>query len=234
MLFVVIQSFAQVNIYATTKYDMILSFVQLDAYDSNKGQLARFSPWFNLQENANFDVSNILGFTAGASIKNIGFIYRISDPSTIDNTFATTSIKKKFRTYNFGIPVGIKFGNLKSFYFMGGYELEFPLTYKEKTFKGNNKIKYDNEWFSNKTPSISHSLYFGIQFPYHFGVNFKYYLTEFFDGNCKDLVHDIPTIEYKDLHAHVFYVSLTYDIFRNTHTYLDNRFKKEDGETYYY
>jgi len=43
-------------------------------------------------------------------------------------------MKKKFRPYNFGIPIGIKIENLNKLFLYGIYEIEYSLYYKEKTY----------------------------------------------------------------------------------------------------
>jgi hypothetical protein len=58
--------------------------------------------------------------------------------------------KKKFRTYNLAIPVGLKVGNLEGVFVFGGYSVEFPFVYKEKTFDGGDKIGKITGWFSNR------------------------------------------------------------------------------------
>lgn len=239
LLFAIIcaKGFAQTAIYSVTGTEFILSFSQFDVYDSKNGRCARFSPWFNLQQSVHFDVGQIVGFTAGLSVKNIGLIHKTVDPSIIDESFSNHTITKKFRTYNLGIPISFKIGSLDQFYLYGGYEFEVPLNYKEKTFVNNKKTKYDSEWFSEKTPLYTHSVFLGLNFPYHFGIKVRYYLTEFFNPDCTYMVPDIPEVTYSDFHARNFYISLTYDLFENFRSYYNGprvrKDKKEEIQYYY-
>lgn len=59
------------------------------------GEVLRFAPWFNLQIYNNIDYKNH-GYFMGFTIRNIGFIYENGNE------------KWKARTYNLGIPLGIK------------------------------------------------------------------------------------------------------------------------------
>lgn len=233
-------SFAQhLPIYAVTTYELIFSSAQYNVFDSKSGNVLRFSPWFNLEESVNFDIGTAVGFTAGMSVKNIGIIHKLSDPSTIDPKFESTTIKKKFRSYNIGIPVSFKLGNLSQFFIYGGYEFEIPINFREKTYINGAKTKYESEWFSNKTPRYMQSLFLGLKFPYNLGIKAKYYLTNFFANDCEDYVHDYPAIQYKDFEARVFYLSLTIDLFNKMDTRItiptpSNRNKRNSEPQYYY
>ncbi len=78
----------------------------------------------------NYDPVRLFGLFSGIGVRNVGYIYDdYTDPDTGDKE------KKKFRNYNIGIPLGIKIGNLERLFVYGGYEIEFPLAYKEKTFQ---------------------------------------------------------------------------------------------------
>lgn len=225
------------SIYSTSNLEMLFSFCNLNAYDdvenfsSRKGEVIRFAPVFNIQESINFDFGRNFGLYTGVSLRNVGFIYKLKDPSKVDATYSSTSIKKKFRTYNIGIPVGFKVGNFDKFFFYGGYEIECPLHYKEKSLIGNDKSVY-KEWFSDKTPYFLHSVYGGIEFPYSINLKFNWYLTNFFDYDCNEYIKDMPDIKYKDFYAHIFYFSLSCSIFENAHFYFKKYMESADG--YYY
>ena len=101
--------------YTTTSGELIFSFASVETAGSKDGSIMRFSPVFNIQNWVNFDKSEKLGFFSGLSLRNVGFIYDVNDTT-----------RKKYRTYNIGIPVGIKFGNLSDKFLFFGYELEIP------------------------------------------------------------------------------------------------------------
>nr|NQU92719.1 hypothetical protein [Bacteroidota bacterium] len=120
--------------YTTTSGEMIFSFATIDNEGNGNGGVMRWSPFFNLQNMANYDFTNAAGVFTGINIRNIGFIYDVHN----------TNIRKKFRKYNVGIPVGHKHGNLKKLFIYGGYEIEFPINYKEKTFEGDRKTGFNS------------------------------------------------------------------------------------------
>ena len=192
--------------YSSSGGEMIFSFASVDYPMSPDGQVMRFSPVFNFQSFVNYDFSHAAGFFSGVAVRNVGFIYKFQD----------TGQKKKFRNYDLGIPFGLKIGDLDRFYVYGGYEIEFPLNYKEKTFENEKKVEKFSVWFSKRTPSAYNTLFFGLQFPYGPNIKFKYYLNNFHNRNYTEAGGVKP---YTDLKANVFYVSLNFNIFRNTHFY---------------
>ncbi|MBT3174768.1 MAG: hypothetical protein HN336_07940 [Lentimicrobiaceae bacterium] len=190
------------NFYTTTGGEMIFSFATIEDNGSDNGNVMRWSPFFNVQTHGNYDVNKNLGFIFGLGIRNVGFIYNEPGSST----------KKKFRNYNLAIPVGVKLGNLNKVFFYGGYEIEFPFNYKEKTYIDEQKTKF-NVWFSKRVPSYYNTVFVGVQFPYGLSLKFKYYLSEFFNQGYTESDGTQP---YKGLKANVFYFSITSSLFRNT------------------
>lgn len=193
--------------YVTSGGEMIFSFASVDNNGSSDGSVLRWSPVFNLQAYGNYDFSKNAGLIFGGALRNVGFIY------DVPNSGGT---KKKFRNYDIGIPVGIKIGNLSKLFFFGGYEIEFPINYKEKTFIDEKKTKF-NVWFSNRVPSYYHSVFAGIQFPYGVSLKFKYYLSEFFNQNYTESDGNQP---YKGLKANVFYFSISTSLFKGHDIYM--------------
>jgi hypothetical protein len=141
----------------------------------SKLAILRFTYFINAGSVLNFKVSN--GFTAftGIDIKNIGFIEKMSD-STL-----------KHRTYNVGVPVGIKLGDIAGHrYFFAGIDIETPVNYKEKVFTSRNHKSKFNEWFSDRTSTFMPGIFAG--FSVHPGVSFKleYYLSNFLNPEFTD------------------------------------------------
>ncbi len=198
--------------YFTSGGEMIFSFASVDDNGSSDGSVMRWSPVFNLQVYGNYDFSKNAGFIFGGALRNVGFIY--DDP--------TSGKKTKYRNYDIGIPVGIKIGNMNKLFFFGGYEIEFPINYKEKTFIDEKKTKF-NVWFSNRVPSYYHSVFAGIQFPYGVSLKFKYYLSEFFNQNYTESNGNQP---YKGLKANVFYFSISTSLFKGHDVYM-KEYKRE-------
>lgn len=100
----------------------------------NSEQLAtrlRWAPVFNLVIQPHFNLSNSFGVFTGLEIKNTGFI--------IEQGGDTVT---KHRTYNLGIPLFLKLGNLAEGTYIfagGGYDYQFD--YKEKVFIGDSRTK---------------------------------------------------------------------------------------------
>ncbi len=195
--------------YTTSGGEMIFSFATIDNNGNDGSSIMRWSPVFNFQFFGNYDFSKNAGLIFGASFRNVGYI---DDNPDINNS----AYKKKYRTYNLGIPVGIKVGNLDRFFLYGGYEIEFPFNYKEKTFV--NGSKQDNkitDWFSKRTPAFYNTAFVGVQFPYGLNLKVKYYFTNFFNEDFVQVVDGINTKPYAGIKANIIYFSLSFDLFKN-------------------
>ena len=201
---------AQSKLYATSGGEMIFSFASIHNDDgSSSDNIIRWTPFFNIQVLGNYDFSKNAGLIFGASIRNIGYIDDNPDP---DNS----GVKKKYRSYDFGIPVGIKVGNLDKFFFYGGYEIEFPFHYKEKTFiDGNKQDNKITDWFSKRTPALYHTAFVGIQFPYGLNLKVKYYFSNFFNQDFSQTVDGVNTKPYEGKTANIIYFSLSFNLFKN-------------------
>ena len=108
-------------------------------------------------------------------------------------------------------------GNMDGLFGYVGYELEFPLSYKEKTYVNEAKEEKFNTWFSERTPTIYNTVMAGIQFPYGANLKFKYYLNPFFDKDYKATDQNGNPIVYPEVN--VYYVSLSFMLFRNASIY---------------
>jgi len=198
------------------------------------GNQMRFQPWFNLQFYNNVDKDGF-GFFHGFTIRNIGFTYEK------DNE------KWKARTYNLGIPLGIKFGDMDGMFVYAGYEFEVPIHYRERYFRDENKTVVNSIWFSNRVSPYTHAAFIGFDFKYGFNLKFKYYFTEMFN---KDFDNS-GTNEYKDIRysggstdpnapaearpyltVNNFYVAVTWNMFRKPYYYTNSEKPKEAEEIY--
>ena len=198
------------KVYTTTSGELIFSFANIDYKGGETGSIMRFSPVVNIQNWVNIDQSEHFGWFSGLSVRNVGFIYEPPDQ---------TGIKKKYRTYNLGIPIGIKVGNLSDKFLFAGYELELPVNFKEKTFENEEKTK-NSVWFSNQVTTFNHSLMAGVQLPYGATLKFKYYLSNFFN---KDYTKSDGSKPYADSEYHVFYFSLSFGLLKNSGFYYNNK-----------
>jgi len=165
----------------------------------------------------NFDFGKAAGLFTGLAIRNVGFI----------EDFPETGLRKKYRTYNLGIPVGLKLGSMGGTHLYAGYEIEFPTNYKEKTFINERKDDKFNVWFTSRVPAFYHTVLVGVQFKYGFNLKFKYYLTNFFNQSYSE-VNDLGETVYPfaDKDVRMFYFSLSFNLFRDTHfSYTHDNFR---------
>lgn len=189
---------------------MIFSFADIDYQGNDQGNILRWAPVLNLQGFLNFDVANTFGLFTGLGFRNIGFIHDVPN----------SNIRMKYRTYNLGIPVGIKIGKLDFMFLFAGYEIEFPFHYKEKKFENEVKDKF-TVWFSDRVEPVQHTLLAGIQFPFGMDVKFKYYLTNFHNRDYVETIDGMDNMPYKDLDANIFYISLAWNMFTDAKSAYD-------------
>jgi hypothetical protein len=204
----------QGEVYFTSGGEMIFSFANIEYEGTEPSSVIRWSPVFNIQGMMNVDLGKNFGLFTGLAIRNVGYIF--DDYKTINDVGDEITVKKKFRTYNLGIPAGIKIGKIDKAFLYGGYEVEFPFHYKEKTFIDDNKDKI-TAWFSNRVEQIQHGFLVGIQFPYGANIKFKYYLSSF--HNQDYVASQTSSKPYENLDVNVFYISLNFALFRNTDFY---------------
>ncbi len=218
LLSLLISGNAQVNVYASGGPEIIFSLAEIENNGNTGGNILRFAPFVNLQFYGNADFGKYFGLIFGGSIRNVGFIYDYPDSVS----------RFKYRSYNLGIPVGIKLGKMNGFLFYGGYEIEFPFSFKQKEFYGDTKVK-NVEWFTSRLPSYYQSVFFGVQFPYGFSLKFKYYLSGFFNQDYAGSDGNYP---YRGLEANIFYFSLNFSIFKNSKM-VYREYRKGDKAEYY-
>jgi hypothetical protein len=197
-----IPGFSQKKIYSTSATETIFSFANIDDKGKSESAIIRYAPVINLQTLFNADVNTHVGFFMGFAFRNIGYIY----DNYKTNTLPEITYKKKFRSYNFGIPAGIKVGNMDKTFFYVGYEVEVPVLYKEKTFDNGDKIDKITGWFSDRQELFQHGPLAGVQFTHGFNIKFKYYVSEFHNQSFTDGAGNKP---YAGLKANIFYVSLS-------------------------
>ncbi|MBL7872976.1 MAG: hypothetical protein JNM78_15270 [Cyclobacteriaceae bacterium] len=184
--------------YITSDGEIILGFARIDQNGSQESSTPRFSTFFHGQSLAHFDQTKNFGWFTGLTIRNVGFIYDQSP-----------GIRKKFRTYNVGIPLGIKIGDVNGLYVFGGYELELPFNYKEKTFINEKKEDKFNVWFSRRVPTLYNTVFVGVRFPRGMSLKFKYYLTPFFNKNYTQVVNGVTETPFANLEVNTFHIALT-------------------------
>lgn len=207
---------AQKDSYVTSGLELIFSWAEITQNNTGQSPGFRFAPVINIQSMYHVDFSPKFGVYTGLAVRNVGYIYP-SYPivSTTPSGTVNATLEKRFRSYNLGVPLAFKLGNLKKSFIYGGYEFELPFVYKEKTYENDDKKKIV-EWFSSRQQSFYHSVLVGIQFPYGMNLKFKYYLTEFHNQNY---ANSDGTKPYAGLQSNVFYISLNSYLFKNDEVY---------------
>ncbi len=161
----------------------ILQFAKLTSGNVTYKTIPRYSYFFNMGVDINFNLhKNISPFT-GFQLKNIGLITRIND-----------SIRFKERVYTIGAPIGIKlFSNDKKFMFKTGADVALAFNYKKKYFLNDDKLYKKNEFFSNDASYLFASVFAGVSYA---GISLtgNYYLTNFYNPSFTKGVARLITI----------------------------------------
>lgn len=203
------------GVYTTSGGELIFSLASMNYDGADLDPVVRFSPVFNFQNLVHFDKGNGYGIFTGLNFRNVGFIYDVPNSNE----------RKKVRTYNLGIPIGVNFGNNEGFHVYGGYELEIPFNYKEKTFINEEKEDKFNTWFSKRTNLLNSSIFVGVQLTQGANIKFKYYLTNFYDKGYTEKDEQGNDVKpYENFDVNVFYFSLTFDLFQNDQFTFDDQF----------
>jgi hypothetical protein len=201
---------SQTKKYTSTSGEIIFSFANIKYNGVERNSNLRWSPVFNWQVLRNRDFTQHFGFFHGLAIRNVGFIFDLPHSDTL----------KKYRTYNLGIPLGIKLGNLDNgFFIYGGYEFEVPINYKEKTFVNERKTDRFNVWFSDRTGWWTQSAFVALNFPGGLNVKFKYYLNNFFNKDFTETVNGVKVQPFRNFDANVFYIAIYWNAFRDIKNY---------------
>ncbi len=206
ILLVGVSSYAQ-DTYTTSSGELIFSYANINYNGSETSSVLRFSPVFNVQTLVNKDMSDKFGVFTGLAVRNVGFIYDVPDQP---------GVRMKHRTYNLGVPIGFKIGNLDKAFLFGGYEFEIPIVYKEKTFVNEDKQDKTTIWFSDRVNTWNNTVFLGVQLPAGLSVKFKYYLTNFFNKDYESTTSGVTTKPYANSDYNVFYFSLTANLFKGT------------------
>jgi len=202
LILLLLQSGYSQKFYSTTGGEIIFSnaFLEINAKDIDTKY--RFTLFYHMESNYNWDFSRFVGLYSGLGIRNIGLI--ADDDHLI-----------KYRSYALGLPVALKLGNLPGNTFIyGGLEYEMLFHYKEKEFIDGKKSKY-TEWFSDRTNLFVPSVFFGYQFKGGTNFRFKLYLDNFFNQDYTETIDGINTKPYQNITSQIYYFSLSFYI-KNT------------------
>ena len=123
------------------------------------------------------------------------------------------------RSYNVGIPLGIKIGNMddkKAFGFIGG-GIDKPINYKQKQYLvRNQKTVNFNEWFSGRTPQLMPYVFIGAAINQGAVFKLQYYPGNFLNPDFKTSKGLEPNYGY-DVHVLVLSIGYWIPITRRHH-----------------
>lgn len=187
--------------YVSSGGEAIFSLGNLSINGTEHSTPLRFSPFFNVQTWVHMDRNDHFGWFSGLTLRNVGFIYDLPG----------TDIRKKARTYNLGIPLAFKVGDMNGKFVYAGYEVELAFNYKEKTFEKEKKTDKFNVWFSDRVNLFQHGFFVGVQLPHGANIKFKYYLSKFYNKNYSEYdANGAITHPYAPIDANVFYFAVSF------------------------
>ena len=166
---------------------------------TNSMGIARLSAFLNTGLTFNWNPARYFGIFTGLDIKNIGFIEKNAGGETV-----------KRRSYNLGVPLGIKIGNMvdkKPYIFLGG-GADAPFNYREKTFVIRDQKAKFSEWFSSRTPALMPYMFAGASVYKGFTIKFQYY-----PGNFLNAGFTTNRLQpYADYNVNIFFASIGYAV----------------------
>ena len=186
------------KMYTSNSFDGgIFSTALISHNGANSMGTLRFSYILNGGVSLHYNFDKHIGVFTGFDVKNIGFIEKFGD------------LTVKRRTYNIGIPVGLKFGNMahKGHYGFIGGGVDAPINYKEKQFTSRSHKAKFNEWFSPRTPAAMPYLFAGARLRKGLTLKVQYYPGNFLNPNYKDKTGVEP---YSGYDVNILYFSVGY------------------------
>ena len=172
------------KVYLSSGGEIILSGADVNFNGTDVQNNMRFTLFFHLQQQLNFNLTNHIGLYTGLGIRNIGLIMedyyqRVGYDVDQSHPDYNKNTKIKHRSYSLGFPIAIKLGSFdKNFFAYGGAEYEWMFHYKQKKFIDGTKSKF-TEWTSDRVNPWIPSWFVGLQFPGGFNLKFKYYMDDF-------------------------------------------------------
>lgn len=189
--------------YGMTGVQLIFSEGNVTDNGTNIANIVRFTCFFHVQHQFHYNFGKAFGLYTGFSIINVGFIHTLALP---DETTATL----KQRSYSFGIPLGLKIGNMPSGNYLAfGTEGECMFAYKQKILYGGSKSISTDSWFSNKDVNLFNpSLFAELRFHKGSYIRFKYYLLNFLVDKASTLNIGQYQVQYNPEKSTLYYISV--------------------------
>jgi len=202
------------NIYMSSGGEIILSGADVNFNGVDVNTNMRFTIFFHMQQQINFNFTDNLGLYAGLAIRNVGLImedYYQNVGYDVDNTDINynKNTKIKHRSYSLGFPLAIKVGSFDdNFFAYGGVEYEWMFHYKQKKFIDGGKYKF-TQWNSDRVNTWIPSWFVGLQFPGGFNLKFKYYMNDFLNKEFvgQDFGEDVDYSQFES--TGIWYISLS-------------------------
>lgn len=197
--------------YGMSGAQLIFSFGDVNDGGKTLGNVMRFTCFFHVQHKFHYDFGQAFGMYTGFSIINVGFINKLSD--SYDATL-------KQRSYSFGIPLGLKIGNMPhGDYLAIGAEGECMFAFKQKMLYNGSKSIFNDALFSSQNVNLFNPSVFG-ELRFHNGsyVRFKYYLLDFLvDKTTTFTLPGTSIVEtYTPQKSTLYYISVGY-LFKKKH-----------------
>lgn len=152
----------------------------------------------------NYDLNRHFGYFMYGGWRHVGYIRDLPH----------TDIRYKYRTWNFTLGGGIKLGNMGRGCFFLGYAAELPFNYRERRFEDGDRVDRFSEWFSKRTPALSHAVLFGYQTPYVITIKCMVYLNHFHRATFSEYRDDATVFPYAGLDTRVVSLSLELGLFQ--------------------
>lgn len=154
------KSYADKNFYVVSGVEgalLQLATWQSPTFTNNNGKaisekmIPRFTYFFNMGADYNYQIDKNVSLFTGLSLKNIGLIIKLD------------SIKNKHRVYTLGTPLGIRIHSAdRKVWFKTGLDLSWAIHYKAKQFVNNKRVNRYSEWFSDKSAYFLPSAFAGL------------------------------------------------------------------------
>jgi hypothetical protein len=188
--------FAQ-HVYLASGGEMIFSYGKVTGNDSLTG-IVRWTPFFNYGAQVHVDFSKNFGIYSGLNIRNIGLI----------SHYNNGEVKIKERSYELGLPLALKVGNMDGVKLDVGAEADLMFAYKRKIEIGSNKTKF-SQWFSSNVNIFNPSLFGEISLRGGEFLRFQYYLDDFLNYTNLELPSStIPPIVGYGKTSKLFFISI--------------------------
>lgn len=179
-------------------FEQVFSTAIASNYDGAAGPI-RFSG-IGIEAADNYDLTKHFGSYYTIGLRHVGYI---SEKSDLER-------RAKYRTWNLSLGAGLKLGRMQHGLFFLGYSIELPFHYRERFFLDKEQEEIMGEWFSRRTPTLSHAIVAGYQFPFGVSVKGMFYLSRFHRVDFTALDDGTTTHPYAGMDNHLVSLSIQF------------------------